>query len=199
MTHLSFKQRIEYFWDYYRFHALVIIFCIVFFCYFLFPLLVPKKHAIFSLAIIDSTQSAKENSSTLSNDLVSYLGRDTASDVIHIDTSGGTYDTSSSSTIKLSILLSSVGENDLIICNSNLYEQYNSKGAFMSLSDISDSLSPEALSEITGCACNLTNCSRWTSYGYTEYTPVYLCIPVSCKQPEQAAKVINYLFSEEEK
>lgn len=60
MKNLSFKQRIVYLWDYYRYHALIVIFCIVFFCYFLSPLLATKKHDLLSIAIIDSTQTAKK-------------------------------------------------------------------------------------------------------------------------------------------
>lgn len=199
MKHLSFKKHIEYILDYYRFHALVIIFCIMFFCYFLSPLLAAKKHPLLSFAIIDSTQAAKDDSSALSDDLVSYLNGDTATDVINIDTSGGTYDSSSSSTIKLSILLSSVGENDIIICNKDLYEQYDKNGAFINLNELSDTLSSEALSYISGSACDLSSCSKWIAYGYTDFSPVYLCIPVSCEHPEQAAKAINYFFSGEVK
>ena len=198
MKHWSLKKRVAYLWDYYRFHALAIIFCIVFFCYFLSPLLTKPKHSLLSIAIIDSTETAKIDSSALSDDLVDYLSGDTANDVIDIDTSGGTYDTSSSSVIKLSILLSSVGENDIIICNQKLYEQYNSKGAFMDLTAITDSLTPEVLPNIVGTSCDISNSAKWTAYGYTDYSPVYLCIPISCKQPEQAAKAINYLFSTEE-
>ena len=155
MKNLSFKQRIVYLWDYYRYHALIVIFCIVFFCYFLSPLLATKKHDLLSIAIIDSTQTAKEDCSALSDDLTSLLGGNTKYDAVHIDTSGTTYDTSSSSTIKL-------------------YEKYNSKGAFSN-------------------ACDISNCSQWVSYGYTDYSGVYACIPVSCKHPKQAAKVIDYL------
>ena len=108
------------------------------------------------------------------SDLTSLLGGNTKYDAVHIDTSGTTYDTSSSSTIKLSILLSSVGENDIVICGKELYEKYNSKGAFSN-------------------ACDISNCSQWVSYGYTDYSGVYACIPVSCKHPKQAAKVIDYL------
>ena len=73
MKNLSFKQRIVYLWDYYRYHALIVIFCIVFFCYFLSPLLATKKHDLLSIAIIDSTQTAKEDCSALSDDLTSLL------------------------------------------------------------------------------------------------------------------------------
>lgn len=176
MKNLSFKQRIEYLWDYYRFHALIVIFFIVFLGYFIFPLLAPPKNELLSIAIIDSTQVAKDNPQTLSDELVSLLEGNPQHDIVNIDTSGGTYDTSSSSTIKLSILLSSVGENDIIICGKDLYEKYNSKGAFSNTYDI-------------------TNCSKWIAYNYTDYSPVYACIPVSCQHPKQASEVINYLLS----
>lgn len=179
MKDLSLKQKIQYFWDYYRFHALFCIFCIVFFCYFILPLLAPEKHSLLSVAIIDSTQAAKNSTLDLTNDLLTLLNGDSSHDTITIDTSGGTYDKSSTSTIKLSILLSSVGENDIIICGKDLYEEYNSKGAFSAAYDISSS-------------------SVWGAYGYTDYSPIYACIPVSCKNPDQAAKAIEYLTNTNE-
>ena len=151
----------------------------MFFCYFILPLLSPKKNSLLSIAIIDSNQIAKNSTSELTNDLLSLLNGDSSQDTISIDTSGGTYDKSSTSTIKLSILLSSVGENDIIICGKELYEEYNSKGAFSSAYDISSS-------------------SVWKAYGYTDYSPIYACIPVSCKNPEQAAKTIEYLTNTNE-
>lgn len=174
MKHLSPKEKLQYFWDYYRYHVLFGIFCIMFFCYFILPLLMPEKHSLLSVAIIDSTQAAKSDTSDLSDDLLTLLNGDPHYDTVSIDTSGGTYDKSSSSTIKLSILLSSVGENDIIICGKELYTEYNSKKAFSAVYDISSSF-------------------VWGTYGYTDYSPVYACIPVSCKAPEQAAKVIEYL------
>lgn len=179
MKQLSLKQKIQYVWDYYRYHALFAIFCIIFFCYFILPLLAPEKNSLLSIAIIDSTQSAKNSTSELCDDLLSLLNGDSVHDTVSIDTSGGTYDKSSTSTIKLSILLSSVGENDIIICGKDLYEEYNSKGAFSAAYDISSS-------------------SVWGAYGYTDYSPIYACIPVSCENPEKAAKTIDYFTNTKE-
>mgnify|MGYP002519529006 FL=1 len=196
---LPFHQRTQYIWDYYKFHILLLIFCIVFISYFLLPLFSGNgKNTLLSIAIIDSNVSAKNDTSSLSEDLLSYFHADKKKDAIVIDTSGGTYDTSSSSTIKISILLSSVGENDVIICGKDLYEKFESKGAFMDWENVSDDLSPAVSSQLSGTAFDLSACHQWKELHLTDYSPVYACIPVSCKHPERAASFLNYLYSKED-
>lgn len=194
---LSPREKLCYIWDYYRLHFLFILFFLVFFFYFVFPLFTaPKKNIVFSLAIIDSSQTAKTDTSALNDQLLQALGDDPETDQIQIDTSGTTYDSSSSSTIKIAILLSSVGENDVIICGKNLYEQYNEKGAFLNPASCAARLSSAASAAVEGNAVALDNCPKWQALGYTDYTPVYACIPVSCKNPERAITFLNYLYSD---
>ncbi len=191
-------KKLCYIWDYYKIHFFFLIFFLVFFFYFLFPLFAaPKKNTILSLAIIDSSEPAKTDTSALNEMALPALGGNSSVDQIKIDTSGTTYDTSSSSTIKIAILLSSVGENDVIICNKELYEQYNENGAFLDLSTLKkEGLSANALYALSANATDLSNCQKWLSLGYTDYTPVYACIPVSCKNTERAIAFINFLYSD---
>ena len=195
---LSVHQRAIYLWDYYRIHFFVFIFCVVFICYFLSPLFSNSgKNTMLSIAIIDSNMSAKTDTSVLSDQLLNYLKADPSKNVIAVDTSGGTHDTSSSSTIKLSILLSSVGENDIIICGKETYEKFDSKGAFQDWSTLSDDLCPAVSSQLSGTAFDLSSCSKWKELHMTDYSPVYACIPVSCKHLEKDADFINFLYAKE--
>lgn len=197
LKQLPFPKRMAYIWDYYKIPIFLIAFFILFFCYFLVPVIKNiGKNTVMSIAIIDSSQAAKTDTSQLSDGLLSYLNGDSKKDVILIDTSGGTYD-NSSSTIKNSILLSSVGENDIVICNEDLYRTYDSKGAFLNWDLLSDDLRPELSADISGTALDLSSCPKWNELSYTDYQPVYACIPVSCRHPERAAAFINYLYSAE--
>ncbi len=190
-------KRLSYLWDYYRIHFFLILFFLVFFFFFLFPLFSqPKKNTILSLAIIDSSQTAKSDTSALNEMILDHLGENSETEKVQIDTSGTTYDSSSSSTIKTAILLSSVGENDIVICGKDLYEQYAKENAFLSPASLGKKLSPAAASAVDENAVDLSSCKKWSALGYTDYTPVYLCIPVSCKHPELAADVLNFLFSD---
>lgn len=198
LKQLPFPKRMAYIWDYYKIPIFLIAFFILFFCYFLVPVIKNiGKNTVMSIAIIDSSQAAKTDTSQLSDGLLSYLNGDSKKDVILIDTSGGTYDNSSSSTIKNSILLSSVGENDIVICNEDLYRTYDSKGAFLNWDLLSDDLRPKLSTDISGTALDLSNCPKWNELSYTDYQPVYACIPVSCKHPERVMAFINYLYSAE--
>lgn len=197
IRHLPPGKRLCYLWDYYKIHFFFLLFFLVFFFYFLFPLFTtPKKNTILSLAIIDSSEHAKTDTSALSGMALATLDADPEKDQIQIDTSGTTYDTSSSSTIKVAILLSSVGENDIVICNKELYEQYNAQGAFLDPASCGETLFSSASDAVIGNALDLSQCQNWISLGYTDYTPVYACIPVSCKHPERAITFLNDLYTD---
>ena len=194
MKKLPPGQRLPYIWEYYKIHLFLILFAIFFFLYFIFPLFGNmKKNTVLSLAIIDSTESAKTSTSQLEEDYLSVLPAHTAHDHVLIDVSGSSSNTSSSSEIKLTILLSSVGENDLIICNQEVFDRFHKEGAFLDLTAYSAQLPDDAVI-VSSVAIDLSSCVGWQQYGYTSYSPVYACIPVSCKSPERAIRFIEYLY-----
>ena len=194
---LPASQKLPYLWEYYKIHFLLILFIIFFFLYFIFPVFSKMgKNTLFSLAIIDSTDAAKISTEKLEEEYLSYLQGTPGKNQIAVDASGTSSDTSSSSTIKLTILISSVGENDMIICNQEVYERFNKENAFLDLNTLSGQLPSGLTLSANGTAIDLTNCNKWKEYGYTSYTPVYACIPVSSGHPERAAQFLSYLYGE---
>ena len=65
------RKKISYLWDYYKVHLFVILFFLLFFFYFLVPLFDGfGKDTLLSIAIIDSSGKAKNDTSELSNALM---------------------------------------------------------------------------------------------------------------------------------
>lgn len=187
-------EKLPYIWEYYKIHLLLILFAIFFFFYFIFPVFGSMgENTVLSIAIIDSTEAARAGTSQLETDYLATLSSHTDRDRVLIDVSGSSSNTSSSSEIKLTILLSSVGENDLIICNQEVYDRFNKEGAFLDLTAYSAQLPADAVMFSTN-AINLSFCTAWQAYGYTSYSPVYACIPVSCKHPERATAFLYFLY-----
>lgn len=187
-------KKLPYIWEYYKIHLFLILFAVFFFFYFLFPLFGKmRENTVLSLAIIDSTEAAKAGTEKLEKEYLAFLSEPADHASILIDVSGSSSNTSSSSEIKLTILLSSVGENDLIICNQAVYDRFNKEGAFLDLTAYSAQLPDDAVM-LTTTAIDLTSSITWQSYGYTSYSPVYACIPVSCKHPEQVLHFIDFLY-----
>ena len=194
MKELPRGKRWAYIWEYYKIHLLLILFAIFFFFYFIFPVFGSmRENTILSIAIIDSTEAAKAGTSQLETDYLATLPGRTDHDRVLIDVSGSSSNTSSSSEIKLTILLSSVGENDLIICNQEVYDRFNKDGAFLDLTSCSAQLPADAVM-FSANAVDLSSCTAWQAYGYTSYSPVYACIPASCKHPERATAFIDFLY-----
>lgn len=187
-------KKMPYIWEYYKIHLLLILFAIFFFIYFIFPLFGNmRENTVLSLAIIDSTESAKMSTSQLEEDYLTTLPEHTAQDHVLIDASGSSSSTSSSSEIKLTILLSSVGENDLVICNQEVFDRFHQENAFLDLTAYAAQL-PEDAVTFSSVAIDLSSCHGWQDYGYTSYSPVYACIPVSCKSPERAIRFLQFLY-----
>lgn len=187
-------KKLPYIWEYYKIHLFLILFAVFFFFYFVFPLFGNmRENTVLSLAIIDSTEAAKASTSPLENDYLETFSNRSDHDRVLIDVSGSSSNTSSSSEIKLTILLSSVGENDLIICNQEVFERFNEEGAFLDLTAYSAQLPDDAVI-VSSVAIDLSSCAGWQQYGYTSYSPVYACIPVSCKHPEYALHFIDFLY-----
>ena len=188
------KKRLPYIWEYYKIHLFLVLFAVFFFFYFIFPLFGKmRENTVLSIAIIDSTETAKMSTSQLEEAYLAALPDHTAQDRVLIDVSGSSSNTSSSSEIKLTILLSSVGENDLIICNQEVFDRFHKEGAFLNLTAYSAQLPDDAVM-FSSVAIDLSSCDGWQQYGYTSYSPVYACIPVSCKSPERAIRFIEYLY-----
>lgn len=188
------EKRWAYIWEYYKIHLLLILFAIFFFFYFIFPVFGKfRENTVLSVAIIDSTEAAKAGTSQLETDYLAALPGRADHDRVLIDVSGSSSNTSSSSEIKLTILLSSVGENDLIICNQEIYDRFHQEGAFLDLTAYSAQLPTDAVLFSTD-AIDLSSCTAWQAYGYTSYSPVYACIPVSCKHPERATAFLYFLY-----
>lgn len=187
-------KKLPYIWEYYKIHLFLILFAVFFFFYFLFPLFGKMRETtVLSLAIIDSTESAKMSTSQLEEDYLAALPEHTAQDRVLIDASGSSSNTSSSSEIKLTILLSSVGENDLIICSQEVFDRFHKENAFLDLTVYAAQL-PEDAVTFSSVAIDLSSCGGWQQYGYTSYSPVYACIPVSCKSPERAIRFLQFLY-----
>ena len=187
-------KKLPYIWEYYKIHLFLILFAVFFFFYFLFPLFGKlRENTVLSLAIIDSTESAKMSTSQLEEDYLAALPEHTVQDRILIDASGSSSNTSSSSEIKLTILLSSVGENDLVICNQEVFDRFHKENAFLDLTAY-DAQLPEDAVTFSSVAIDLSSCDGWQQYGYTSYSPVYACIPVSCKSPERAIRFLQFLY-----
>ena len=187
-------KKLPYIWEYYKIHLFLMLFAVFFFFYFLFPLFGKMRETtVLSLAIIDSTESAKMSTSQLEEDYLAALPEHTAQDRVLIDASGSSSNTSSSSEIKLTILLSSVGENDLIICSQEVFDRFHKENAFLDLTAYAAQL-PEDAVTFSSVAIDLSSCDGWQQYGYTSYSPVYACIPVSCKSPERAIRFLQFLY-----
>lgn len=187
-------KKLPYIWEYYKIHLFLMLFAVFFFFYFLFPLFRKMRETtVLSLAIIDSTESAKMSTSQLEEDYLAALPEHTAQDRVLIDASGSSSNTSSSSEIKLTILLSSVGENDLIICSQEVFDRFHKENAFLDLTAYAAQL-PEDAVTFSSVAIDLSSCDGWQQYGYTSYSPVYACIPVSCKSPERAIRFLQFLY-----
>lgn len=191
---LTFRQKMQYLWDYDKYYFLAGILFICFFCYFIVPYLSSlKQDTRFSIAIIDCSFDRQSDSETLEQMLLSALGLTEKQDHIRIDTSASSQETDSVSVINTTIAMSGISENDIVICDEATYLKFQEQGAFLTLSDFMEDHTLSGISA-TGDAVDLSQSERWQNLGYTTYTPAYACVLKEAVHPDYFVSFIAYFF-----
>lgn len=192
---LSPKEKMVYLWDYYRYYLFGAIFLTFLFLYFMFPVIQNAgKHPILSIAIIDSTVSAKNSTVTLQDDILNTLAPLDTKAYILIDTAASSSEDSTDSVIKETMTLSSVSENDIVICSKDTYERYAAEGAFLNWESVLGASYTTYSQYIDGEIMYLDESSYWKTLGYTDYSPVYACILNQAPHTDNIKSFVSILY-----
>lgn len=189
---MDWKGRIWYFWTYYKLVLAVLLGVIFVICLGVEIYQNKQKIELVSVAVTDTTVDAETIKESMEADLLNYMGTGDRHEMITLDTnvmSGDDY----TSSMKRSVILSA-GTTDILICGSDLYEEY--KDAFISAEDFLGDSYSDYEEYLTDGGLDLSKSEKWKSYGLTDYEPVYLGVLVNAKNTENALKFAEYFFKD---
>lgn len=137
ISHLSTKEKLLYFWDYYKIHLIVVFLSLALIGNIIYS--IATKTEILSYGMMINSE-ALISSESISDDYLKYSNNLDAKKSITLDTSTkinlGAMDAASMTVqMKLMAVVSS-NELDYIIAPKEIIEQYNKDGLFLSLEEI---------------------------------------------------------------
>lgn len=137
ISHLTTKQKLDYFWEYYKIHAFVVICIILVMIQMVYSSSTKTEDLSHGMFLNSSTTFS---SKMISDDYLEYAGIEDPKLSIYVDTSlyldpDSNDMTTMNSTIKISTLVPAQ-EVDYMIGPKDLIEHYGSNGFFLSLEEI---------------------------------------------------------------
>lgn len=151
MKERPFKEKLSYFWEYYKVHTIVAIIAVIFVAAMIRSFVTSKDYAVY-IAAVDALDAAGETSEVWSGELADIIGFDEDDYEVYVDYSVqfGVDGTSARSDFvsaqKLTALLTS-RSMDIMIADMTVFEQYAQNDCFVDLRDI---YSAEELSAMEG-------------------------------------------------
>lgn len=190
---MSGKERISYIWTYYKVWFAVLLGIIVLLCMAGEIIHNSRQVELLSVSVADCGYDVEEGKSTLTADLLDYIGTGDRWETVTLDTSvesGDDY----TAVMKRTVVIASE-TTDILICGSELYDAYGDEGAFLTAEELLGEDYDQYASCITDGKIDLSKSEKWTSYGLTEYEPVYVGVLATAKHTENAKKMVEFLCS----
>ena len=171
---LKGKARLEYLWTYYRSFLVVAAACIFGFCIVATMIHNLTRDTALSVAIVDAVRQPRQAEEELEQKIGKAMELPEKREV-QIDVSASSADTDENKA-KLTMVMSSVGGYDVVICGIDVYDKYKNAGAFRDITEILGTEYDRYKPYMTDGELDLTKCPGWINKTYITYSPAYVCV-----------------------
>lgn len=191
MKAMSFKEKIEYIWTYYKsiFVILLVIAMVISMGMTMYHN--ANKIELLSIAVVDMDIDKQQQVDLLEADLLERLGTGDKNDAITMDTSASSIE-DYNAVMKMMVLLGT-GTTDLFICNDTIYDRYEDQEAFLTWEEILGDEYSKYEQYMTDGKLDLTKCKNWEKYNMVYYEPVYAAVLASTKKQENCVKFLELM------
>lgn len=189
------KARVQYLWMYYK---IWIVFLMLFFAGIGLALQIYQgiqEEELLSIAIADVDMGSDEQAADLEKDIWNLLETGDKNETVTVDTTVSSGD-DSTSIMKRAVVVGT-GSTDILICGEEIYENYESQGAFADWKDIMGDDCEKLSGYLEDNALDLASCTRWNSYELVSYKPVYVGVLKSSERKENVKQFIEFLLEED--
>ena len=195
---MNVSQKLEYFWDYYKWTLLVAAIVIFFIAEGIGIYHRLQEIKLLSIAIMDVPIDRDREVEQFRQDLLAAIGNGIEHEKIELDTSLMSGDTVAAVS-KLTVVVGG-GLTDVLICNEETYLNLEEQGAFTDWTEILGEEYEEYQTLFTPEGrLDLSDLEIWNSYALTSYSPVYLGRLDSSSDMEYVRRFIHFLSGKYEK
>lgn len=187
-------KKVEYLWCYYKF--ILVVFAIVAMVFYTGITMYANSriNSILSLVIVDLRKDRVEAVETMRNELLAQLGGGAEDEIIIEMNATSLADDNAS--MKLAVVFSPLSENDIVICNQEVYKRFAAQMTFIDWQDILGTAYETYEVYMTGGALDLAKSEKWRQQGITEYAPAYAVVLEADVNTEALKALLSYYFDE---
>lgn len=192
---MGFKKKIEYFVAYYKW-VLVLVICLGFAANLFWTMYSNSRmNTILALSIVDCNNYISYiEPEELEAQLLEVLGTGEKYEQVVLDTSATSQDTYEAG-MKMMVVVS-VAENDVLICNREMYDKYDELEGFLDWKEVLGEDYEKYEPYMTDGVPDLSKSEKWVSEGMTSYEPTCVAIMVTAKNVDNAVRMLEYYFFE---
>lgn len=192
---LTFLQRIEYLWDYYKVILVLGVVVILAIGTFWTMFQNGQKEYLLSVVIVDGEEQNSLAQEKVKEDLLQLLGNGEKQEEILLDLSPSSNEISGN-VVKTAIALSPIGEYDVAVCSMETYQTFAEQGAFKSWESVLGEDYKKYEPYMEQGAIDISNSTKWKELGLTTYSPAYVCVLKEGEHIEQTVTMLEYFWKE---
>lgn len=190
---LKGKRKIEYLWSYYKGTLVIGIAAILVIVTGVTMYRNIRETPILTIAVIDADQEEPESFEALRLEILKVLDPKNKYSNVVIDTSGSSVNTDENMA-KTTILMSTAGDTDVVVCNEDTYNRFNKEGIFADWGEILGNDYERYEPYMTDGVIDLSKSSKWCAGEYINYQPAYLCALKKSKHMKEIQILCKYFF-----
>ena len=191
---MSLGEKAGYLWTYYKIWLLIPVILIIVIWQGIQIYHNAREVELLSIGIADTGLDTTNGQEALESDLLGLLGTGDKYEVITLDTGISSGDDSAAVMKRATVM--GAGTMDMLICGEELYDEYDSQGAFADWEEILG----EDYGKYADCFDNgrldLSKSARWDSYGLVSYEPVYAGVFSGSDKTEAICQFAEYFLSD---
>ena len=189
---MTLGEKAAYLWTYYKIWLLipVILVIVVWQGAQIFHNI--QEVELLSVGIADAGLDTLTGQEEFENDLIKILGTGDEHEAVTLDTAISSGDDSASAMKRATVM--GAGTLDLLICGEELYEDYESQGAFADWEEILGEDYEKYAEYFEDGRLDLAKSERWDSYGIVSYEPVYAGALAGSEKTEAFRQFAEYFL-----
>lgn len=171
---LKGKARLEYIWEYYRFLLVFVIAAVLVISTAATMIRNSRENIVLSIAVVDADKQTGQTNEALAEQIQKAL-KLPENQQVQVDTAASSVD-SQENEAKLTMVMSPVSENDIVICGQEVYDKYKETGVFKEPDEVLGEDAGNYETYMTNGQLDLSKCPAMESLQCVSYSPAYILV-----------------------
>lgn len=188
---LKGTARREYIWEYYNFLVVFVIAAALVISTIVTMVRNSQQNIVLSIAIVDADKQTDQTNTELEEQIRNCL-KLSENERVQIDTAASTVETEENKA-KLTMVMSPVSENDIVICGQEVYDKYKETGVFKEPNEMLGEDAGKYERYMTNGQLDLSKCHNKEISGCVSYNPAYILVLDHSQNENEVRKLISYV------